>query len=97
MPSAIDEFLARVEPAKRKPTLKYAGRPFLGFAARAQHISIYPYSGSVIAALGGRLAGYACSKSAIRVPLDRPISKRLLHEIIACRLEAVRAETKKAR
>lgn len=121
MPGPIDEYLERVEPAKREalqrirtlaaafvpdaeetityrmPTLNYAGKPFLGFDAHAKHIGLYPYSAAVIVALGERLAGYSCSKGAIRVPLDRPIPEQLLREIIACRLEAIRAETKKPR
>jgi uncharacterized protein YdhG (YjbR/CyaY superfamily) len=83
--------------AYRMPTLKYAGKPFLGFDAHAKHVGIYPYSAGVIAELGERLAGYACSKGAIRVPYDRPIPKTLLREIVACRLKAIRAETKKPR
>jgi uncharacterized protein YdhG (YjbR/CyaY superfamily) len=27
------------------PTLKYKGKPFLGFDAHKNHIGIYPYSG----------------------------------------------------
>jgi len=60
------------------PTLKYEGKPFLGFRAHAAHIGIYPYSGKVIPLLKDELRTYAVSKGAIRVPLDRPISKRLL-------------------
>lgn len=74
------------------PTLKYEGKAFLGFDAHADHIGIYPYSGRVIPQLKDELRAYTVSKGAIRVPLDRPISKRLLKLVIACRLEAIRAE-----
>ncbi len=64
--TAIDEYLARVEPAKRKaleriralakkavpeadetisygmPTLKFQGKPFLGFDAHTNHIGVLP-------------------------------------------------------
>ena len=74
------------------PTLTYEGKPFLGFGARANHIGIYPYSGQVLSQLGDELRGYAASKGALRIPLDRPITKRLLKLIITCRLKAIRAE-----
>ena len=74
------------------PTLKYEGKAFLGFDAHADHIGIYPYSGKVIPQLKDELRTYSVSKGAIRVPLDRPISERLLRLVITCRLEAIRAE-----
>jgi len=73
------------------PTLKYQGKPFLGFAARAQHVGIYPYSGQVVKELRERLRDYQTSNGAIRVPLDAPIPERLLRAIIASRLKAIRA------
>ena len=111
----IDEYLANVEPAKRKaleriralakkavpeadetisygmPTLKYQGKPFLGFDAHARHIGIYPYSGDVIETLGEKLRAYETTKGAIRVPLDSPIPERTLRAVINCRLQAIRA------
>lgn len=113
--SVIDDYLERIEPAKRKqlqriraiakevvpsaletisynmPTLTFEGKAFLGFDAHAGHIGIYPYSGRVIPQLEDELRAYAVSKGAIRVPLDRPIPKRLLKLVIARRLEAIRA------
>jgi uncharacterized protein YdhG (YjbR/CyaY superfamily) len=76
------------------PTLKYQGKPFLGFDAHAHHIGIYPYSGQVIKELREQLRDYGTSSGAIRVPLDRPISERLLRAVIACRLKAIRAAKK---
>jgi len=90
----IDEYLATLEPAKRRalerirtlakkvvpdaeetigyrmPTLEYRGKAFLGFAARANHIGIYPSGGGVIELLREELRGYETSKGAIRIPLD---------------------------
>jgi uncharacterized protein YdhG (YjbR/CyaY superfamily) len=116
--SPIDEYLAKVEPAKRKaleriralakkavpdaeetisygmPTLKYLGKPFLGFDAHTNHIGLYPYSGHVIERLADKLRDYKTTKGAIRVPLDTPIPERTLRAIIDCRLEAIRAGRK---
>jgi len=77
------------------PTLKYQGKPFLGFNAHQHHIGVYPYSGEVIEKLKDELGGYGFSSGAIRVPLDRPISEDLLGRVIDCRLEIIRAQAKR--
>lgn len=71
------------------PTLKYHGKPFLGFNAHKDHIGIYPYSGQVIEELTDHLHEYGFSKGAIRVPLDHPISEELLKQIIHHRLKQI--------
>ncbi|HTA37731.1 MAG TPA: DUF1801 domain-containing protein [Candidatus Acidoferrales bacterium] len=115
--TAIDDYLANVEPAKRKalerirtlakkavpdavetigygmPTLKYRGKPFLGFAARANYIGVYPYSGHVIEALCDELRAYKTTKGAIHVPLETPIPERTLRAIIGARLKAIAASS----
>jgi|SRR5579859_4367601 len=75
------------------PTLKYRGKPFLGFDARKNHIGLYPYSSQVIETLKDKLGDYGLSKGAIRVPLDKPIPEELLKQIIDCRLDVINAET----
>src|SRR5215813_3087443 len=76
------------------PTLKYQGKPFLGFNAHKNHIGIYPYSGQVIETLKDQLHEYGLSSGAIRVPLDRPIPENILKLVIDCRLKAIRTEIK---
>ena len=71
------------------PTLKYRGKPFLGFDAHKQHIGVYPYSGQVIETLTDQLKGYKTTKGAIQVPLDHPISEELLTHIIQLRLKQI--------
>ncbi len=78
----------------RMPTLRYRGKPFLGFDAHKQHIGIYPYSSEVITTLQDELQGYETSSGAIRVPLDQPIPEDLLHAIIHNRLKAIDAQAK---
>lgn len=71
------------------PTLKYRGKPFLGFDAHKQHIGIYPYSGQVIETLTDQLKDYKTTKGAIQVPFDHPISEELLAHIIQLRLKQI--------
>lgn len=73
------------------PTLKYQGKPFLGFDARKNHIGIYPYSNQVIEELKDQLQDFGFSKGAIRVPLDHPISEEMLAQIIQHRLKQINA------
>jgi uncharacterized protein YdhG (YjbR/CyaY superfamily) len=79
----------------KMPTLKYQGKPFLGFLANKNHIGIYPYSGQVVETLKDELQGFGLSSGAIRVPLDRPISEELLNRVIDCRLEQIREQRRK--
>ncbi len=67
----------------RMPTLTLHGKPFLGFAARAHHIGIYPFSGRVLPEMRDDLRAYEYSRGALRVPYDLPLSKALLKKIIA--------------
>jgi uncharacterized protein YdhG (YjbR/CyaY superfamily) len=76
------------------PTLKYQGKPFLGFDAHKNHIGIYPYSSEVISMLKDQLQGYGLSSGAIRVPLDEPIPESLLEQVIHCRIRAIEAQAK---
>jgi uncharacterized protein YdhG (YjbR/CyaY superfamily) len=75
------------------PTLKYQGKPFLGFDTHKNHIGIYPYSGEVIETLKDQLHEYGLSKGAIRVPLDNPISESMLKLVIDCRLQQIVFDT----
>jgi uncharacterized protein YdhG (YjbR/CyaY superfamily) len=75
----------------RMPTLTFRGIPFFGFAARAHHIGIYPFSGSVLTELDADLRDYGRSRGALRVPYDRPIPKALLKKIVMRRLATIRS------
>lgn len=76
------------------PTLKYQGKPFLGFDARKNFIGIYPFSGEVIETLKDDLRGYKSTKGAIHIPLDKPIPEALLNQIIQCRLKQIERQGK---
>jgi uncharacterized protein YdhG (YjbR/CyaY superfamily) len=73
------------------PTLKYQGKPFLGFDAHKNHIGLYPYSGQVIETLKDQMCDYGVSKGAIRVSLDHPISEEMLKQLIDHRLKQITA------
>lgn len=77
------------------PTLKYLGKPILGFDAHKNHIGIYPYSSQVIELLKNQLSEYGLSKGAIRVPLDNPIKETILKQVIDCRIKIIKESSTK--
>jgi uncharacterized protein YdhG (YjbR/CyaY superfamily) len=68
------------------PAYKYA-KTFIGFAAMKNHIGLYPFTGSFVAAHQKELAGYSTSKSAIRLPLDKPLPISLIKKIVKLRIK----------
>src|SRR6059058_5754516 len=65
------------------PGFKLHGTTVAGFAAFKNHLSYFPHSGSVLAQLGDRVAGYAGSKGALHFDIDTPLPKPLVEELIA--------------
>ena len=54
---------------------RYKRKPLLGFAARKDHLSLFPFSPRVVAAVTGRLAGYDLSKGTIRFTEAKPVPR----------------------
>ena len=74
------------------PAYKY-GKTFIGFAAMKNHIGLYPFTGSFVAAHQEELAGYSTSKSAIRLPLDKPLPVSLIKNIVKLRITETKEES----
>ena len=72
------------------PALKVDGKPLLAAVAAARHLSVYPFSSSVVAAVAGRLEGYSLSKGTIRFSAARPIPDDVLADIVRLRLAEIR-------
>ena len=67
------------------PGFRTRGRVIAGMAGYRHFISYYPHSGSVIAQVAG--AGqYRGTAGALHFPLDRPIPKRLVRQLIKVKL-----------
>jgi uncharacterized protein YdhG (YjbR/CyaY superfamily) len=67
------------------PAYKYHGM-LVYFAANKNHIGFYPTSTPVIA-FKKELAGFECSKGAIRLPFDQPLPLGLIREIVRFKIE----------
>jgi uncharacterized protein YdhG (YjbR/CyaY superfamily) len=70
----------------RLPAFRVDGETIAGFAAFDNHLSYLPFSGSVLPRLADQLAGYTMTKSSLHFPVDRPLPKALVRELIATRL-----------
>jgi uncharacterized protein YdhG (YjbR/CyaY superfamily) len=72
------------------PAFRYKRKPLLGFAALKDHLSLFPFSPHVVAAVKGRLAGYYdLSKGTIRFTEAKPIPEDVIWEILDLRLEEI--------
>ena len=67
------------------PALKVQGKPLIGVTASAKHLSVFPFSSEVVAAVAPRLSGFSLSKGTIRFAADHPIPTDVLEEIVRLR------------
>jgi uncharacterized protein YdhG (YjbR/CyaY superfamily) len=73
----------------RVPAFRVDGKIVAGFAAFQNHLSYLPFSGSVLPQLAERLTGYTMTKSALHFPVDRPLPKALVKDLLAARLSEI--------
>jgi uncharacterized protein YdhG (YjbR/CyaY superfamily) len=71
------------------PAYLYKGKAVLSAMARKNFLSIYPYSGKVIAQLADKLTGYETTSGSIHFSEEHPIPEVLLKEIIQARMEEI--------
>jgi uncharacterized protein YdhG (YjbR/CyaY superfamily) len=69
------------------PAYKLDGSAALYFAGWKQHVSLYPASDRMVAALGAELAPYRISKGTIRFPLSEPLPLKLIERIARFRAQ----------
>ena len=68
------------------PTFRYEGRGLVAIGAARKHCSLYPMSGSVMAAFRDELAGYSTSKGTVRFPLGEPLPAALIERMVRARI-----------
>ena len=68
------------------PAFKVDGNIVAGLLANKNHVGYYPFSGSVLHLFKKELANFKQTKSAIHVPIDKPLSKTLLAKLIKARI-----------
>ncbi len=75
----------------RIPAFRVDGQVIAGFAAFKNHLSYFPFSGSVLGQLGDAVAGYKGTKSALHFPAGKPLPKALVQRLIDVRLREIRS------
>jgi uncharacterized protein YdhG (YjbR/CyaY superfamily) len=71
------------------PAFRCKRRPLLGVAVLKDHLSLFPFSAHVVAAVKGRLVGYDLSKGTIRFTEAKPIPEDVIRQILDLRLEEI--------
>jgi uncharacterized protein YdhG (YjbR/CyaY superfamily) len=67
------------------PAVRHRGRPLVGVRVGARHLSLFPFSPDVVAAVAPELAGFSLAKGTIRFTGEQPIPGATLDRIIALR------------
>jgi uncharacterized protein YdhG (YjbR/CyaY superfamily) len=72
------------------PAFRQNGKVIAGFAAFKNHLAYLPHSGSVITELQDQLAGYTSTPGSLHFPIDKPLPRTLVKQLIAVRLRQVK-------
>jgi uncharacterized protein YdhG (YjbR/CyaY superfamily) len=73
------------------PALLLDDRPVIGVVAAAKHLSLFPFSADVVAAVAVDLPGHALSKGTIRFSPERPVPDEVIEKIVRLRLAELQA------
>ena len=76
------------------PAFKVNGSVVAGLMAAKNHVGFYPFSGSVLPDLSDELKDFSRTKSALHVPIDKPLSKALLRKLILARISQISIKKK---
>ena len=69
------------------PAFRLQGTVIAGFAAFKNHLSYLPHSGSVFPVLTAELKGYKFSSGALQFPIDAPLPKPLVENLLRVRID----------
>ena len=77
------------------PAFKVDGNVVAGILHAKNHVGYYPFSGSVLKLFPKELINYSFTKSAIHVPVDKPLSKTFITKLIKARISQCPVKTGK--
>jgi uncharacterized protein YdhG (YjbR/CyaY superfamily) len=72
------------------PAFRLQGKVIAGFAAFKNHLSYLPHSGSVLAEISEDLTEYVTTKGSLHFPIDKPLPRELVENLIDVRLRQLR-------
>lgn len=77
------------------PAFEFNGNIVAGILHAKNHVGYYPFSGSVLRLFPKELKNFSHTKSAIHVPVDKPLSKTLIKKLIRARISQCPVKTGK--
>lgn len=77
------------------PAFKLDGVIVAGLLANKKHVGYYPFSGGILHLFPKELANFTTTKSAIHVPVDKPLPKTLIKKLIKARIAQDKPERAK--
>ncbi len=69
------------------PAFRVDGECVAGFAAFKNHLTFFPFSGSIVGEFAAELGGFTSTKSGVHFTPEKPIPKELIEKMIRRRLE----------
>ena len=73
------------------PAFLYRGKPLLGFAARRNHLSLYPFSPDALDAVKDELDGFELSKGTVRFTAEHPLPAAAVEKMVRARMAEIAA------
>ena len=67
------------------PALRYRGKPLVSAIETKHHLSLFPFSGKVVAAVAPDLDGYDVSKGTIRFSAEHPLPDAVVTRVVELR------------
>jgi uncharacterized protein YdhG (YjbR/CyaY superfamily) len=64
-------------------------KPFFGYAAFKNHLSVLPFSGSLFDSFTEELKPYNRTKSSLHLPFDKPLPAALIRKLVRSRIAAI--------
>jgi uncharacterized protein YdhG (YjbR/CyaY superfamily) len=83
VPAGASEVISYGIPAFSLP------KPFFGYAAFKSHLSVLPFSGSLLDSFADELVPYSRTKSSLHLPFDRPLPADLIRRLVRARVGAL--------
>ena len=91
----LREIIRKAVPAGASEVISYGipafafPKPFFGYAAFKSHLSVLPFSGSLLDSFAGELRPYSRTKSSLHLPFDRPLPATLIRRLVRARVAAL--------
>ena len=64
-------------------------KPFFGYAAFKNHLSVLPFSGSFFNSFAEELRPYSRTKSSLHLPFDKPLPATLIRKLVRARVTSL--------